>query len=442
MSCQTTDELSRYTGLTLPKPYWIPGNLIVKLRVNLGFNAQTGGKSVARLQALGATGIKVVNDPLAARTLGGSTATVILTFPPSVDLELMKHRAESEPDVLYAEPAYPVELFGMANDPGFKSQSYLYQKQLAEILTLPINHDVIVALIDTGVDASNPDLEGHVIAGKNWVSPNELPTDSHGHGTHLAGIISARNQNKFGVVGLNPRAKLMPLKIVNSTGIGSQIDAAEAIRFAVDNRARIIVCGWGYFIYNQVLKDAVDYALSRGALVVSAAGNQGGSLRQYPAAFAGVIAVGSLDANGNHASFSNVGEHIAFVDDGKDIVGLGLKGTQMSWTGTSQSSAIVAGIASRVLSYNPNLSGTDVRTILMLSAEPIDSVQKSVECGHGRIVSEKLFRALNVPSGNEILGDDGRVVADIVSAPVAEPIWMTVLLIPYRILETGIKFLF
>ncbi|NBV84104.1 hypothetical protein EBR57_08300 [bacterium] len=173
-------------------------------------------------------------------------------------------------------------------------------------------------------------------------------------------------------------------------------------------------------------------------MIVAAMGNDGNSLKQFPAGFAGVTAVGAVDAKLNHASFSNVGGHIGFVENGVDILSTAPGGKTASLTGTSQSTAILSGISSRILSYNPKLTGQEVGTILLLSAEPLGEGQRSVESGNGYIVVEKLFRALNIPSANGFVSEEGADVDYKAAAPHEsrdEAFWMTILLFPWRIIE-------
>ena len=436
---QTSHELAEYTGLTLPKPETTPGVLVLKTRPNQGFNIQSATAIEKIATRMGAQSVrKLAPGKNQKIPFGGAATTYVLQFHPSANLTPLIDQLSGQPEIAYVEPAYIFKLFGSPNDLDYPKQAYLSQTQLGELLAMPANHDVTVAVIDTGIDASHPDLEGHIIGGYNFLSTPNVPADDQGHGTHIAGIISARINNKYGTVGLNPKSKILNLKIASGTGFGSQVTAADAIRYAVDNGAKIINCSWGYFVYNQVLKEAVEYALSQGVMIVAAMGNDGNSLKQFPAGFAGVTAVGAVDAKLNHASFSNVGGHIGFVENGVDILSTAPGGKTASLTGTSQSTAILSGISSRILSYNPKLTGQEVGTILLLSAEPLGEGQRSVESGNGYIVVEKLFRALNIPSANGFVSEEGADVDYKAAAPHEsrdEAFWMTILLFPWRIIE-------
>lgn len=437
---QTAQELAQYTGLTLPKPETVPGVVVLKTRANQGFNIQSTAAIEKLAMTMGAQSVRKLLPGKNQKTpFGGGATTYVLQFSPSADVSSIVDRLANEQDITYIEPAYIFKLFGRPNDTDFQKQLYLSQSQLGEILAIPANHDVTVAVIDTGIDTSHPDLQGHIIGGYNFLSTANAPIDDQGHGTHIAGIIGARINNKLGTVGLNPRSKILNLKIASGTGFGSQVAAADAIRYAVDNGAKIINCSWGYFVYNQVLKDAVEYALSQGVIVIAAMGNDGNSLKQFPAGFPGVTAVGAIDSKLNYASFSNVGDHIAFVENGVDILSTAPGGKTASLTGTSQSTAILSGIASRILSYNPRLTGQEVGTIMLLSAEPIADGQRSANSGNGYIVAEKLFRSLNIPSANGFITEEGALAepanTDDPPQKSDEAFWLTILLFPYRIIE-------
>ena len=436
---QTPEELSVYTGITLPPITTIPGAIVLKTRANQGFNIQAVDSIGTKAYEMGAKSVRKLPPPPGEKTpFGGGSSTYVMEFPPTANIPQIITTLSQRTNIDYVEPVYIVQLFYNPNDPNFSKQTYISDSQLGEILALPANHDVIIAVIDTGVDSGHVDLKDHLIGGVNFLNTESPPNDEHGHGTHIAGIIGAHINNQMGIAGLNPKSKIMSLKIAGSNGIGSQVAAAEAIRYAVDNGARLINCSWGYFVYNQILKDAVEYAISKGVVVVAAMGNNGSPLKQYPAGFSGVIAVGSMDSTHQRASFSNTGEHIRFLAEGVNILSLAPGGGTLALSGTSQSTAIITGIISRIFSYNPQLSAHDVGTLMMLSAEPLGDGQRTSESGYGYVQVEKLFLALNAPSANGFIGENGVIDKEFKpknSAPASEPFWLSILLIPYRIIE-------
>ncbi|MEO8571864.1 MAG: S8 family serine peptidase, partial [Chloroflexota bacterium] len=165
----------------------------------------------------------------------------------------------------------------------------------------------IVAVVDTGVDATHPDLGGRILAGTNLASTDTDPTDDNGHGTHVAGIIAATGNNGLGGAGVCWGCQILPVKVLDAAGSGYTSDVASGITWAADHGARIINLSLGSASASSTLASAVTYAQDRGIVVVAAAGNDGSTTRFYPAAYPGVVAVGASTTSGTMISFSNRG---------------------------------------------------------------------------------------------------------------------------------------
>jgi subtilisin family serine protease len=187
---------------------------------------------------------------------------------------------------------------------------------------------IVVAVCDTGVDRTHPDLDGNIwtntrevagngvdddgngfiddVYGWNFASGNNNTLDVQGHGTHVSGTIAGEN-NGFGVTGVAYGARIMPVKVLGDSGSGSVLGVANGIRYAADNGAHVINLSLGASVGDSNVQSAVQYAWNRGVAVIMAAGNDGASRPGYPAAYANNwgIAVGAIDSNGALASFSN-----------------------------------------------------------------------------------------------------------------------------------------
>jgi subtilisin len=164
-----------------------------------------------------------------------------------------------------------------------------------------------VAVIDTGIDCGHPDLTPNCMYGINYVSKGKDPFDDHGHGTHVAGIIAARD-NGFGVIGVAPEATLYAVKVLDANGSGSWSSVASGIVWATRNNMDVINMSLGGSSFSQAVADAVEAASAAGVLVVSAAGNSGCcDTVLYPAKLPGSMAVAAVDANDQRASFSSTG---------------------------------------------------------------------------------------------------------------------------------------
>jgi subtilisin family serine protease len=231
---------------------------------------------------------------------------------------------------------------------------------------------IIVAVLDTGIDMSHPDLAANVITGWNFVDNNANVTDLDGHGTMVSGIIAAVTNNSLGIAGISSNVSIMPLKVLSASG-GSWIDLNLAIRHAADNGARIIVMSLGgqYSVLSFASETAINYAYQRDCILIAAAGNDNNSEPFYPAAYEQVIAVSAINKNDAKAGFSNFGNYVEFCAPGVDIVTTWRDGLYASGTGTSLAAPFVAGIAALVLSKHPHLANEDVAETLRTQAEDL-----------------------------------------------------------------------
>ncbi|MEO1166580.1 MAG: S8 family serine peptidase, partial [Chloroflexota bacterium] len=201
---------------------------------------------------------------------------------------------------------------------------------------------VTVAMVDSGICATHPDLAGQVGAGYDFVDDDNTPQDAFNHGCGVAGIIGATIDNGTGIAGIAPNVTLMPLRVLDENGVGTYADVARAVIYAVDNGADIINLSLGGRAPSSTLADAIAYADARGVQMVAAGGNNGGSTPMYPAAYAQVLSVGAVDQLGNRASFSNLG--VDTLAPGENVRTLANDGTTHAVSGTSYAAAHVTGL--------------------------------------------------------------------------------------------------
>lgn len=220
---------------------------------------------------------------------------------------------------------------------------------------------VKVAVLDTGVDLDHPDLSKSILPGFNFVSPGKQPWDDNQHGTHVAGIIAASN-NEIGMVGVAPESKIIPVKVLNKGGNGSLLDVAKGIRWAVDEgKADLICMSLGSPNPVQEVRKAVQYALSKKVVCFVAAGNAGITKQIfYPANYPETIAIGSIDENLSRSMFSNTGENLDFMAPGGKIFSTIPDNWYAVLSGTSMAAPFATGVAALVLSYVRN-NGKNVR---------------------------------------------------------------------------------
>jgi subtilisin family serine protease len=313
------------------------------------------------------------------------------------------HTAAAVPGVSYVEPNYLYRAQALPSDPMLDEQWALLG---ANGVDAPAAWDQVtggtatVALIDSGVDTSHPELAGNL-----WTNPGEIPgngidddhdgyvddvhgwsfvsdsgdvADDNGHGTAVAGIVAARGDNRVGVAGMTWRAQLMPLKVLDADGAGTADDVALAIRFALAHGARIInasVSGPGR---SQVLEDAIRDARDAGATVVTAAGNQGKDLDAspaYPAAYPedNVIAVGSEGENGNLSDFSNRGRLLDLVAPGEDVLTTARDDQYARAWGTSMAAPFASGALALLQAARPDLPEPALAAALIAGARPANA---------------------------------------------------------------------
>ncbi|MDZ8088307.1 MAG: S8 family peptidase [Nostoc sp. DedQUE12b] len=283
---------------------------------------------------------------------------------------------------------------------------------------------VVVAVVDTGVDYNHEDLKNNIwtnskeIAGNgidddgngyvddtygwNFADQNNNTLDDNGHGTHVSGTIAGENNN-YGVTGIAYDAKIMPVKALDSSGSGSYSSISKGIRYAVDNGANVINLSLGGGSSNRTLESAINYASSKGVIVVMAAGNDGDSSPDYPARYASKsgIAVGAVDKNNNLADFSNRSgtNPIAYVTaPGVKVYSSVPNNQYATYSGTSMAAPHVAGIVALMLSANPNLTDAQVRQIVTETAE--NSTQTTSSSFKISNVSSLASRVIAESAGN------------------------------------------
>ncbi|MBS3903135.1 MAG: S8 family peptidase [Anaplasmataceae bacterium] len=204
-----------------------------------------------------------------------------------------------------------------------------------------------VAVIDTGIDLDHPDLQANIKKQYNAIYSWRNADDDNGHGSHVAGIIAALNNNQ-GVVGVAPRVDLFAVKVLNSRGSGYLSDIVEGIDWAIQNQAQVINLSLGSSSDSPSLRDAVVRAYNAGVVVIAAAGNNGGAVL-YPAAYPQVIAVSATDSNNQLASWSNRGSEVDLAAPGVSIYSTYSRGAYKTLNGTSMASPHVAGVAALIL---------------------------------------------------------------------------------------------
>lgn len=282
--------------------------------------------------------------------------------------------------------------------------------------------NITVAVIDSGVDASVPDLQGRVLKGKDLAtdSPGDERTDYDNHGTGIAGLIAGTGNfgGRDGAFGLAPGSKILPIRVRDSVGrvngaTGDRYfndDLSTAIRFAADQGAKVINISLGKNVGSRRLTDAVSYALDKGSLIFAAAGNSGDEENaiEYPAGTPGVVGVGSVGKNLRRAESSQYGPQVDLAAPGVDTIHACSGGTQLcKGSGTSYATALASASAALIWSKHPDWTNHQVlRVMLNTAGGPVSGKKRSDGIGYG-IVRPRI--ALKTP------GDPGP--ADVYPLP-------------------------
>lgn len=308
--------------------------------------------------------------------------------------ESLYHSLKNSEGVDYVQYDNLNELYMHPNDPLLANQWAIPKIACEEAWDTSQGEGIIVAVIDTGVDYNHPDIAANMWQnaqgnyGKDFSDNDDDPKDYHGHGTHVAGTIAAIANNATGVAGVAPKAKIMAVKIFPNA---YDSVCAQAITYAVDNGAKVLNNSWGPSQRNPsnpAVEDAVNYAYSKGAVVVFAAGNNNDDVQYYsPANHPHVISVGSTDNNDARANSSNYGSLVAIAAPGVNILSL-QKDTAnyIAMSGTSMACPHVVGLAALILKNNPQLNFDKVKYFIQNYS---DVIHPDKPIGVGRINAKK-----------------------------------------------------
>ncbi len=426
----------------IEEPY-VPGEVIVMYEDGRVASLAASGYEPAEFATIGAE----VSGDIGTDGINGLQA---LSIADDVPVEDAIEELESSPYVAYAEPNYIISLslpeepepvpessikssamsmLSVPNDPRFSEQWGMKNtaKQGADISASGAwdistgSKDIIVAVIDSGVDYTHPDLADNI-----WTNPNEIPgngidddhngyiddihgwdfinndndpMDDNGHGTHCAGVVGGVGNNGVGIVGVNWHVKIMPLKFLRADGNGDTASSINAVAYAKKMGANVISCSWGGSAKSQALADVIE---STNALFVFAAGNEGANNdagSHYPSNLdiEQIIAVAASNANDGMPSFSNYGASKVDVAAPGDAI-LSTYPTSKSsnyvkMKGTSMATPHVAGLAALMLSINPKLTPKELKSTIMSTVDVLPAFSGKTVSG-GRINAEKALLKL------------------------------------------------
>ena len=389
------------------------------------------------------TEIRQLAHTNAAKLPGSLQNVFIISLPDSRTAEVSEALLRL-PEVIYLQPNYRRKIHLMQSDPLLGSQWYLQSVEAVQAWSMTTgNQSIIVGIIDTGIDYNHQDLRvnlwinavedlnqngtldssdlngidddlnGYIDDVWGWDftdapafpdngdfrDPDNDPMDefgSNGHGTSVAGLIAAVQNNNVGISGIAPKVKIMNLRAGNASGFLEEDDVAEAIIYAVDNGCKIVNMSFGDVAYSYLLRDAISYGVSRGVIFVASAGNSASSMPNYPAAFTETISVSATDSSNSLAPFSNYGNTISIAAPGSQVLSTFMGNRYGKVSGTSFSAPIVSAVLALCCSANPSLPSEYISGAVFSTAKDLGFSGWDQFYGHGLV---NAFGALRIGSG-------------------------------------------
>ena len=413
------------------QPAYSPGQILVKFRSAKPALAQFRDLS----ERYGVTAIEPLFTPRSAKAVYPHPLTQVYRVRLSGDPIEAAADYALRPDVVYAQPNYLFTHHQVPNDPRYRDQYGLrvLDWELLQQNLGPIQKQIIVAIIDSGIDYNHEDLRDNIwhntaevsgvsgvdddgngyiddIRGWDFTHAPDLPgmgdylmrdndpQDESSHGTRVAGIVAATTNNNRGIAGVAPNAQIMALRAglrrLGGIGFLEEDDIAAAILYAVENGAHIINMSFGGPERTFILGDVIQYAHAQGVVLVASAGNSGDELG-YPAGNHYTIAVGAVNSANRLASFSSTGASLDLVAPGVSILSTRLDNRYASGSGTSFSAPHISGLVALILSRRPDLSPHSVRNLLIASAIDLGPLGHDNEYGAGRVSGAQLANRLS-----------------------------------------------
>jgi hypothetical protein len=330
---------------------------------------------------------------------------------PAGALDAVEQALSRHPAVKFVERNQALPLQATADDPYFDDQYHLARIYAPQAWDTTVGGpEVVIAVLDSGLDASHPDLAGKLVAGYNFYGNNTDTADVFGHGTKVAGAAAAAGNNGMGVTGVSWQARIMPIRVSDSTGYAYYSTIASGLTWAVDHGARVMNISIGGVAASSSITSAAQYVLNRGGVVVASAGNCGCLDGTPDNAY--VISVSATDSADNLTSWSSRGSYVDMAAPGAGILTTLPGGGYGAVSGTSFSSPVTAGVVALVMSANPELGPTEIETLLQLNADDLGAAGWDQSFGHGRV---NAYRAVAAAVASAPLPDTTAPSATITS---------------------------
>jgi subtilisin family serine protease len=347
--------------------------------------ALTGSELVTAARDAAHTAERRGENDLAVVAVDGNGRPTLVAATPS-DAVAVALATSVDLDVVGVEVPNVVHALEASADPLEQQQWALRKFAFSALWPCGRGAGVTVAIVDTGVQADHPDLNGRVGPGIAFLNngpaqPGAGGTDPNGHGTHVAGIVAA-GENGVGIVGVAPEATILPVRVLGSDGNGLSTDIAKGITWAVDRKAAVVNLSLGSDLDSPSIDAAVDYATSHGVVVVAAAGNTGsGGPAQFPGVLPSVIAVAGVRQDLSIAGYSTRGDYVDVAAPGSSILSTVPPSDWIAKSGTSMSSPHVAGLAALIIDARGSV--TPAAMLNRLTSTATDAGAKGFDPAYG-----------------------------------------------------------
>jgi len=302
------------------------------------------------------------------------------------------------------------------NDPYYPNQWHLPKIQAPQAWdTSTGSNTVMIAILDTGVDCTHPDLIAHCVSGWNFYDNNSNTSDVYGHGTAVAGTAAAVGNNAIGIDGVAMSSLIMPIRISDLSGYGYSSTISNGIVYAADHGARVANNSYKMSL-SQTITTAAQYLQSKGGVITISAGNDADFITNPDNPY--VLTVSATGSNDALASWSTTGNHIDLSAPGVDIYVTTRGGGYGSWSGTSFSAPIVAGVAALVISVNPALTASQIQDVIKQSTDDLGTVGWDTQYGFGRVNAYKAVTLATVTTPPPPLPADTTAPITNITSPI------------------------
>lgn len=321
------------------------------------------------------------------RKIGQSNVQVV-DLPAGMSEEMVVEQLRRNPALKFVELDRRVKSTLAVTDPYIGSEWHLAKIGATAAWDTTQGAGVTIAILDSGVDGSHPDLAPNMVPGFNVYGNNTDTSDVCGHGTAVAGSAAARTNNAMGVAGVAGQAKIMPIRIAYLDSASGSCYAysstiASGITYAADNGARIANVSYGPLAGSAAIQSAAQYMKNKGGLVFVSAGNDG--LDQNITPSTTLIAVSATDTNDAKTSWSSYGSFVSLAAPGEGIWTTSKGGIYQGWNGTSFASPVAAGVAALMMAAAPSLDGAQIEQALFASAVSLGAAGRDPLYGYGRV---------------------------------------------------------